>query len=114
MEQTKEPAAETLKAASAYETIANEIEAAKAAAGDAGAAADTLASMVKSFYNFLDSVSVINFEILVELDMKKLYFFMIRRLASKIRQTNPRIEQTNYWKIRKEQRLNSMMSLNPN
>ena len=113
MEQTKEPAAETLKAASAYETIANEIEAAKAAAGDAGAAADTLASMVKSFYNFLDSVSVY-FEILVELDMKKLYFFMIRRLASKIRQTNPRIEQTNYWKIRKEQRLNSMMSLNPN
>ena len=59
MEQTKEPAAETLKAASAYETIANEIEAAKAAAGDAGAAADTLASMVKSFHNFLDSVSVI-------------------------------------------------------
>merc|ERR1711899_538989 len=45
LEQTKEPAAETLKAASAYETIANEIEAAKAAAGDAGAAADTLASM---------------------------------------------------------------------
>ena len=52
MEQTKEPAAETLKAASAYETIANEIEAAKAAAGDAGAAADTLASMVKTFYDF--------------------------------------------------------------
>lgn len=52
LEQTKEPAAETLKAASAYETIANEIEAAKAAAGDAGAAADTLASMVKTFYDF--------------------------------------------------------------
>ena len=49
LEQTKEPAAETLKAASAYETIANEIEAAKAAAGDAGQAADTLASMVKCF-----------------------------------------------------------------
>ena len=49
LEQTKEPAAETLKAASAYETIANEIEAAKAAAGDAGQAADTLESMVKCF-----------------------------------------------------------------
>ena len=48
MEQTKEPAAETLKAASAYETIANEIKEAEKAASDATEAADTLAAMVKT------------------------------------------------------------------
>ena len=46
LEQTKKPAAETLKAASAYETIAREINEAKKAADDATSAADTLVSMV--------------------------------------------------------------------
>ena len=50
MEQTKEPAAETLKAASAYETIASEINEAKEAADDATTAADKLASMVNLIY----------------------------------------------------------------
>ena len=50
LEQTKEPAAETLKAASAYETIASEINEAKEAADDATTAADTLASMVNLTY----------------------------------------------------------------
>ena len=50
LEQTKEPAAETLKAASAYETIASEINEAKEAADDATTAADKLASMVNLIY----------------------------------------------------------------
>ena len=52
LEQTKEPAAETLKAASAYETIASEINEAKEAADDATTAADKLASMVNLIYLF--------------------------------------------------------------
>ena len=46
LEQTKEPAAETLKAASAYETITNEIEMAQEAANKATEASNNLAAMV--------------------------------------------------------------------
>ena len=56
LEQTKEPAAETLKAASAYETIASEINEAKKAADDATSAADTLVSMV----NLIHLIEVID------------------------------------------------------
>ena len=46
MDQTKEPAGETLKAAGAYETILNEINAADKAAKAASSASDELATMV--------------------------------------------------------------------
>ena len=60
LEQTKEPAAETLKAASAYETIASEINEAKEAADDATTAADKLASMVNLIY-FIEVVDVFQY-----------------------------------------------------
>ena len=59
LEQTKEPAAETLKAASAYETIASEINEAKKAADDATSAADTLVSMV-NLIHLIEVMDVIN------------------------------------------------------
>ena len=46
LEQTKSPAAETLKAASAYETLINEIEESRLAAEAASNASDDLSTMV--------------------------------------------------------------------
>ena len=47
MDQTKTPASETLRAASAYEDIEKKIKESEKAANDAKTASDELATMVK-------------------------------------------------------------------